>query len=970
MTSRLAWTPAPLRVDKVLISYAQNAEDIRLIRVFGSASAGFYVDVGAGDPVEDSVTKLLYDRGWSGINIEPGPQILQLETDRRRDVNLAFAVAPTEETREFWTAVPDSGISTFYPPAADQAPDGFRFESRLVECRPLWRILDEHAKGREIDVLKVDVEGAEEDVLRSFDLHSTRPTVLIVEAVAPFTLEPSHDSWEPLVLGADYVFAVFDGVNRFYVPRESRELVDALAYPISPLDNYVRRGELELRHALSHATGALEEERQLAATAFFSARQLSELDVRDEVGHRQDGPRAPIVLIETGGSREELLATFTSLSRHTEEPFAVGIVDSGTRDVIVHDATLRDAGSPEALAGIVGQMVERSAAASITDVRTLLTSTESDLVVVQSGVVLSPRWLERLRAVAYSDSVCASSSALVESATGDEETGQDGEEDQPSIPFPPALDAPAWGVVYIRRDVLNLTAWKLLDDGYDLSLLPALEDLIVVPGVVHRLAHNVVVRSSPTPSRERLPRAAGRNSGDLPSHVAPPGMPAGVRVMVDGRCLDRPLSGTQVHVLSLLKALSDTDAIALSVLLPHRVHDTVEQYLSTIDTPDGSYTYDRLPETMPAIFHRPYQFSTADELDVCRRIGQRLVLTHQDMILDRTSAYHASLHAWESFRATTASAFRAADQVGFFSRHAAWDAASDGTLHADRINVVPLGVDHPLDSSRSEDRVSESFPDLEGTPFLLFVGGALRHKNRLFALQAFDYLTNVLGWTGKLVLAGDHPERGSSIPDEQAYLAGRAADEHAVLDLGRVTDAQKRWLYAHAQLVLFPSLYEGFGLVPFEAASCGTPCVYGWRSSLPEYLPREGGVLEGWELPRSTAAMLELIEDPARAARLVDSICEAGSYLTWARTAAGYLDVYRRALATPPRSSSWNGDPPLVLQSAGSLPKNLSTAEIRLLDLYRRRRLFRASIEGAIESGLRILDLWRAVRARTRRRSG
>ena len=77
----------------VIISYAQNAEDVRLARLFDSSS-GFYVDIGAGDPTEFSVTKHFYDRGWSGINVEPGPAFERLEQQRPRDVNLRLAVAP------------------------------------------------------------------------------------------------------------------------------------------------------------------------------------------------------------------------------------------------------------------------------------------------------------------------------------------------------------------------------------------------------------------------------------------------------------------------------------------------------------------------------------------------------------------------------------------------------------------------------------------------------------------------------------------------------------------------------------------------------------------------------------------------------------------------------------------------------------------------------------------------------------
>ena len=55
------------------ISYAQNNEDVLLWRALGHVRDGFYIDVGANDPVEHSVTKAFYDAGWRGISIEPLP---------------------------------------------------------------------------------------------------------------------------------------------------------------------------------------------------------------------------------------------------------------------------------------------------------------------------------------------------------------------------------------------------------------------------------------------------------------------------------------------------------------------------------------------------------------------------------------------------------------------------------------------------------------------------------------------------------------------------------------------------------------------------------------------------------------------------------------------------------------------------------------------------------------------------------
>lgn len=71
------------------ISYAQNFEDIRLWRALKHVEKGLYIDVGANHPTADSVTRAFYDRGWSGINVEPVPSYYHaLCQERPRDTNL------------------------------------------------------------------------------------------------------------------------------------------------------------------------------------------------------------------------------------------------------------------------------------------------------------------------------------------------------------------------------------------------------------------------------------------------------------------------------------------------------------------------------------------------------------------------------------------------------------------------------------------------------------------------------------------------------------------------------------------------------------------------------------------------------------------------------------------------------------------------------------------------------------------
>ena len=239
-----------------IVSYAQNAEDVRLWRVFGGKPNGFYVDVGAGDPVLRSVTKLFYDAGWSGINVEPGPSHEELVKARPRDVNLDLAVSTSENEATLWVSAPDPALSAFERPPDELLPKGFSFTRTSVRCARLDALVEEHASGRVIDFLKVDVEGAEREVLTSFDAEAIRPTVVVVEAISRLENLPSHEEWEPLLLDRGYVFAAFDGINRFYVPSEHAELVDTLAYPMSILDRYKLARVTELEQELRDLYGS------------------------------------------------------------------------------------------------------------------------------------------------------------------------------------------------------------------------------------------------------------------------------------------------------------------------------------------------------------------------------------------------------------------------------------------------------------------------------------------------------------------------------------------------------------------------------------------------------------------------------------------------------------------------------------------------------------------------------------------
>lgn len=304
-------------------SYAQVAEDVRLERVFRHQPEGFYVDVGAGDPVVDSLTKHFYERGWRGIDVEPDRQLAhRLRMDRPRDVVLEAVCSDRVGQVELFETGHADGWSTVEQSTAEavQRLLGVSMVGRAVPATTLARLCEEHVTG-EIDFLKIDVEGHEESVIRGADWRRWRPRVLIVEATLPHTPKPSHEHWEELLVAEEYLPAAFDGVNRFYVRAEDEALVAVLEPPVTVLD------EFETHRYLTAVEGRDAAERTVV-------KLLAQLEaVRGASGSpRGSAPNIPVVLTGRGGDmvdRETTTRPLPPIARPwIDSPFFVEELES------------------------------------------------------------------------------------------------------------------------------------------------------------------------------------------------------------------------------------------------------------------------------------------------------------------------------------------------------------------------------------------------------------------------------------------------------------------------------------------------------------------------------------------------------------------------------------------------------------------------------------------------------------------
>jgi len=168
-------------------SYSQEGEDVLLDRVLTRQPRGFYVDVGACHPQRFSNTYLFYQRGWSGINIEPNPDAVgAFRSSRPRDINLCLGISDRPGVETYYL-FDDPALNTFDKMLAQWRTEhtSYRIVKTIeIPVEPLAGVLAKHLPaGQGIDFLNVDAEGRDLTVLQSSDWDRFRPKFVLAEAM-------------------------------------------------------------------------------------------------------------------------------------------------------------------------------------------------------------------------------------------------------------------------------------------------------------------------------------------------------------------------------------------------------------------------------------------------------------------------------------------------------------------------------------------------------------------------------------------------------------------------------------------------------------------------------------------------------------------------------------------------------------------------------------------------------------------
>jgi FkbM family methyltransferase len=783
-----------------MISYAQNGEDIILRRIFKNQETGFYIDIGASHPEHLSVTKFFYDRGWNGVNADPLKHAYDLfMTNRPRDTNLHLAIGERKGSCDFFEVSDYLELSTFSVEAANVLSEhGHQVISYPVEVITGNELFSLHAP-QDVDFLKIDVEGSELSVLSSIDFSKYRPKVLVIEATFPNAKFPgwkniesifNFSSWEHILLRNGYIFAYFDGLNRFYVRSENKDYLHFFQVGPCLYDEYIKHPDFKYISELEwNCSERLKQVESL--TALF---QESETD-RAARGQQIESLAALLRESETdrsarGAQIESLTALAQSLTARAES------LDARIQEITAaHEAQAADLRAlfsyrafkhlfrwvdwPE-LARLRARLAKPAPQATDRAPRTIAVDLTPVLPGGENGgaKIFILELLRRLSA------------------------------DQPQAQFVLLTQAPSHDEL-ATLDRPNL--WRHLAIG----ALPqtAAAPTITPPPSVRRFAARILAR---LPERPRnVLRRWKRGFPPLPAIRS-----SGLLHDLGADLLFCPFGAPTYHEAGIPAVCT--------------IHDL--QY--------KTYPQFFTPEDMA---HRDWMF-----IEACRKAT----------VLASVSEYSRS------------------------------SAIRHGDLDPGRIRAIP----HRLALRTQPGKDPNVLGNLGLAPqrYLIYPANFWKHKNHEMLLTAFGMARHRgLPEGFQLVCTGAPGER-------QAWLgaAVRAMGlEGKVLFPGYVPNEALATLISASAGLVFPSLYEGFGMPVIEAMALGAPVACGNVASLPEIASSAARFFDPRVPEDIAAAMVDLVTDAALRERLIAAGQQkAAEFSDTERMSREYWELFKLAL--------------------------------------------------------------------------
>ncbi len=362
-----------------------------------------------------------------------------------------------------------------------------------------------------------------------------------------------------------------------------------------------------------------------------------------------------------------------------------------------------------------------------------------------------------------------------------------------------------------------------------------------------------------------------------------------IRVALDLRHLPPVAVGTRTLGICLTQALFERPEIDLTILVrePGNAQGLPGRIVLERDWADDVQ-----------VIHRPAQVGESRDLNLQIRSSAHIIITYLDLIAYRTPLVFPTDKDYEDYRVTSNLSAMTAQRLVAMSENAAWEISAEFGIPREEVPVVTLGVE----SERFAERKPNDSAILRGmhlpSRFLLSVATDFHHKNLEALIQAHDLLRERLGdQTPVLLLVGNRHGGRSAF-----YPSSRSGEER-VHFLGSVTDDQLRVLYQNATALVYPSLYEGFGLPPLEAMAAGTPVIAMPVSSVPEVAGTAACYPDDLSIGALARAMERIAGDAAYREELIARGRAQVARYRWDRMAEEMVEVYRSAILYPSHRS-------------------------------------------------------------------
>lgn len=365
-----------------------------------------------------------------------------------------------------------------------------------------------------------------------------------------------------------------------------------------------------------------------------------------------------------------------------------------------------------------------------------------------------------------------------------------------------------------------------------------------------------------------------------------------MRVGIDGRAFSSPAAGVRRYATALVRALLALGEPLEMVALGGRAAARPDG-LAHVPEPghpptNAGWTLVGIPRAAAragvGLIHAPAYTAPF-------WAGVPVVLTIHDVSYARRPEWYpyraGPVRRWFYRRSA-----HAANHILTDSEFSATEIIAAYGIARDRLTVAPLGVDAAAFAPADPGLPVEPPPGVVA-PFLLHVGDVHERRNLAPVLEALLGARRRGGALSALSLVLAGVDRG--IVEGLCATATAAGARDAVTPLGAVSDERLKGLYHGAVALVYPSLYEGFGLPLLEAMASGTPVIASRAASIPEVVGDAAIVLDPGDVPGWTQAIVTVVEDEGRRQALRAAGLHRASEFAWARTARMTLDVYRQA---------------------------------------------------------------------------